>query len=172
MSDDWALNLSAYSTSGILLLGLAYAFAKACKGSQFLFLILLIVLLFISNTGFIVYIAVYGKRKIVNKEGSFEEKVTWNIVSVTADWFRYACFNVAHWLFAVKYWVVSREMPIAIRGRLLIDQSTSLEEVKRREKLYSILNYTGVAFNLLLTTWYCVTYYCLLMNPIDKGLRY
>lgn len=57
--------------------------------------------------------------------------------------------NVVHWLFAYKYWVISREIPKALR-------ISNPSELKSSEKKYNVVNIIGLLINLLFCIWLAI----------------
>lgn len=127
-------------TSALLILFLLGAIVKVLIGSKFTFLIIMISLLLYSNVAFLVYIIL--------------QQVCWNQTYVErnieiAMWFTITTsdgtFNLMHWLFCFKYWVVSVEIP-----KLLNGNSVSKNQNENRYKAILYL----VAFgNVISVLW-------------------
>jgi hypothetical protein len=73
--------------------------------------------------------------------------LAWEVGSTTL--FFNAGSNIAHWIFGFKYWVISKEIPNAIRATNPID-------LKSSENRYRIFSYIGIAINLAFCIWVAV----------------
>ena len=168
---------SAYLTSAALICGLFFILMRVIQGSKFGFLFWMIALLIVSNIAFIAYIAVYDDRRSVlsNTASTRADKLDIVSFSIACDFIRYACWQVMIWLFSFKYWVVSVEMPKAIRTMTRRSQSRSGSKISRTisvqtyqtddeivmenfEKQYQWVKWAGVIVNLVFVTWYCIEY--------------
>jgi hypothetical protein len=89
------------------------------KGTKFLFVIAISALMFVSNiTGIIV---VFSNYKII---GLYDPKKTvyptsvfiWILIQGLTSIIRDSSFNVAQWEFAFKYFKISYEVPLMLKG--------------------------------------------------------
>ena len=113
------------------------------KGTKFLFVIAISALMFVSNiTGIIVVfsnykiISLYDPKKTVYPTSVF----IWILIQGLTSIIRDSSFNVAHWEFAFKYFKISYEVPLMLKGEVRVDEPFYFSDC---------FYYSMVAFNCL-----------------------
>ncbi len=111
------MEVSSYLTSGLLLLSLGHTLLRVWHGSRVDFLLILVSMLLLSNLFYICYISVYNDRKSLEQDPSTTRLEVLPVVSISVacDFIRYFTLQISMWLFTFKYWVVSVEVPKAIK---------------------------------------------------------
>ena len=94
---------SVFWTSLILTALYGVVILKVQTGSKYTFIIVLTLMLMISNLSAILS-DVFGE-----KYGGPSD-AAWLVLECLATWFRDMFFNLAHWLFCYKYWLISNDL--------------------------------------------------------------
>lgn len=117
-------NLLTGVISTVLTLLYLAVLIKVRKGSRFIFVIVISALMLASNLTAIV--VVYANFKVIGaydiSKNTYPASVyAWIIVQGLMSIVRDATFNVAHWEFAFKYFKISYEVPLMLKGELRLN---------------------------------------------------
>ena len=118
--------------------------ARVLKGTRHLFLVVLIVMLILSNLCSILSdtfanVWIYDSSK----------KIPYLYLEAVATFVRDSTFNLAHWVFCFKYWIIAIEM------EYLLDQK---ELSKNFVLLLHLINYVFIALDIIMPVIYSVTF--------------
>lgn len=133
-------------TSLILIVGYALVIAWIYKGSQYKFLIVLSTMLLVSalTSIFANNLAhVYVKR---------DRNAGWLVMEAMCLAVRDSFFNLAHWIFCYKYWVIAIEMEAILKMKPL---STLIQKFK------TITNWVMITLGILCPLMYAVSFFVL-----------
>ena len=118
--------------------------ARVLKGTHHLFLIILIVMLIISNLCSILSdtfanVWIYDTSK----------KIPYLYLEATSTFLRDSTFNLAHWIFCFKYWIIAIEM------EYLLDR----KELSRNFiLLLHFINYLFIGLDIIMPIIYSATF--------------
>ena len=120
-----------------LLIALTIALWRLCKRARFKFLFTIIILLMLSDAAFaILSVCFYYEHTDVHK--NYTKALAWT-VGISTFFFNFGTLTM-FWLFALKYWIISREVPkLFAAGRL----------IRFSEQKYKIIKYIGFLVNLI-----------------------
>jgi hypothetical protein len=144
-----------FYTSIIGTLAFLITLTHVYKGTKHLFLIVLICLYIISNIAAILS-NTFGREWIDNPS----LKDPYLALQAAVSCIRDATFNLAHWIFSFKYWIIALEMQYLIErksmGTIFIN-------------LLKVTNYTFIALDILMPCMYSTTFY-ILNNKFENQL--
>ena len=153
--------------TSILILAYLTTLYRTCKGKSFGFITFLIIMLILSNAGYMVnaiydHKAAYLAGKIIDNP----EDLTYvdNYIKILKFQtifilFRDVCFNEAIWLFSFRYWTISFVIPWQLRS----------EPVSKSYRVITfIILITGILLNFFIPFTYAYCYFRL-NNSLDKS---
>jgi hypothetical protein len=118
----------------------------ACRDFRFRFILTLCILLLTTDVATALLAIGLGLENTnIHKERPID--LAWEVGSTTL--FFNAGSNIAHWIFGFKYWVISREIPNALKA-------TNPNDLKSNENRYKVLNLLGIAGNLAFCIWVAI----------------
>lgn len=120
----------------LLLVALVITMIRVCQKSRYQFLITLISLLIVAD----VAVAFLSVGLYYEQTDLHNNHPTWLaiLIGVTTFFFNMGN-NTMHWLFALKYWIIAREVP-----KLFQDQ-----QIKFSEKIYKTVKVLGFVVNFI-----------------------
>lgn len=102
--------------SCFLMLAYSFAFYKTLIGTRFLFIFVLIVLLMISNVGSIGIAISQLDIDESYRNNNKDERLYLGNAELCFLFMRDAGMNLAFWCFSFRYWKISYDMPVQLRG--------------------------------------------------------
>lgn len=100
---------SVFWTSLILTILYGLTIVKVQRGSKYTLIIVLTLMLMISNL-----MAIFSDSSAIRYDQTTD--VTWLVFECIATWFRDMFFNLAHWVFCYKYWLISVDLITVFTG--------------------------------------------------------
>ena len=95
---------------------------KNICGSRFAFVMKILVMLLVCNICELIIIVADRKQKEAYETLQTSNIILWGCwIEGVATFFKYATFNVAHWIFAFEYFSIARTIPFVIRARQVPD---------------------------------------------------
>ncbi len=77
-------------------------------------------------------------------------------IEATAGFIRDSLFNLAHWIFCYRYWVIAIEMEALMNYKVITERTKTLQKT---------FNSIVIFLDIIMPLWYCVTYAFLNVNP-------
>lgn len=162
---------SSYITSSIIVVAAVFVMYQVRSGLRFEFITMMLIGLIVTNTFFIFYMLIYNKRHDLEESTTASRGQLLSIVSLSmaADMIRYFAWNLTMWVFAFKYWVISIEMPKAIKNSRTMsiiqkEADRTDQALQNSEHKYKVGLWIGVGVNVFATVLYITFYGKLCMN--------
>ena len=120
----------------LLLIALTITMIKVCRKNRFRFLIILISLLIVADLAVtFLSVGLYYEQTDLHNNRPVSLAT---LIGITTFFFNMGN-NTMHWLFALKYWIIAREVP-----KLFYEQ-----QIKYSERLYQNIKILGFVINFI-----------------------
>ena len=136
--DLTAMSVGIFEMS-CLLIALFILLYKVCRSVRFKYVVTLICLLIVSDVAVLfLSVALYMEQTDVHNENRLALSI---VIGISTFFFNMGT-NIMHWLFAMKYWVIAREVP-----KLFVGQ-----QIQYNERAYKIVKWIGLVINTIVCT--------------------
>ena len=133
---DQAAMWTSLGEMSLLLIALTVTMIRVCRKNRFRFLIILISLLIVADIAVaFLSVGLYCEQTDLHNNHPLPLAI---LIGTTTFFFNMGN-NTMHWLFALKYWIIAREVP-----KLFHDQ-----QIKFSEKIYKTVKITGFVVNFI-----------------------
>lgn len=134
-------------SSLVILAAYVIVLCRVYKGSQYLFLYIMCLMLLISN---VCAILSNLAMKVWYKDPTKIDPYLY--LETTSAFIRDALFNLAHWIFCFRYWVIAVEMEALLNYQVISEQTRAR---------YKTFDFVIIMLDVVMPMWYSIMY-CLL----------
>ncbi len=143
-----------FYSSLVILAAYVIVLYRVYKGSQYLFLYIISLMLLISN---VCAILSNLAMKVWFKDPAQIDPYLY--LETTSAFIRDALFNLAHWIFCFRYWVIAVEMEALLNYKVISEQTRAR---------YKTFDFVVIVLDVLMPLWYSIMYCTVNYKQVNK----